>query len=477
MRIRFKTKSFLLGGLVSAAIAFGLGCFFLLSRNHPSDFLAWTSYDLSFDFSHYSRPNVGSSNVVIVYIDEKTFRDFGASESELLDRQHYADLLKRLHEDGTRATAMDIVFSDKHPGYMPLESDWHFTQLLQKNGRVVLGVDFNAPREGEARPFMDLPAYAVETKAIDQVLVFPYKHFRYAAAKLGMVLLIQDQDRIIRQHWSTLDSSELRRIFPEDRSKVPPSLSLATAELCGIHPPENSPLFTSNKWIYYYGKPGEAIPGISLSTVASMPPGFFTNKIVFVGALPMTSPWNELRDEARSPYNTYGYHFTKMPLVEVHATEFLNLMRGDWLKRFKPGIEIAILLLTSIGFGFGLLRYRPLMAAIVAVLGVVGVIVFEQAVFVGTRIWFPWLIIAIVQAPATLLCSIVYRSLEWYRQRKLLELQRQRAYERIREQAALLDKAQDAIIVHDLDWRVQYWNKSAENLYGWSSDEVHSLNL
>jgi two-component system, cell cycle sensor histidine kinase and response regulator CckA len=43
---------------------------------------------------------------------------------------------------------------------------------------------------------------------------------------------------------------------------------------------------------------------------------------------------------------------------------------------------------------------------------------------------------------------------------------------RLREQASLLDKAQDAILVTDLDRRLTYWNKSAERLYGWKSEEV-----
>ncbi|HKB91175.1 MAG TPA: PAS domain S-box protein [Opitutaceae bacterium] len=50
--------------------------------------------------------------------------------------------------------------------------------------------------------------------------------------------------------------------------------------------------------------------------------------------------------------------------------------------------------------------------------------------------------------------------------------ERKRAEEKLREQAALLDKAQDAIMVRDLDHRIVYWNKSAERLYGWRSDEI-----
>ena len=46
------------------------------------------------------------------------------------------------------------------------------------------------------------------------------------------------------------------------------------------------------------------------------------------------------------------------------------------------------------------------------------------------------------------------------------------AEEKIRQQAELLDQAQDAIIVRDLDDRIFYWNKSAERLYGWTTDEA-----
>ncbi len=44
--------------------------------------------------------------------------------------------------------------------------------------------------------------------------------------------------------------------------------------------------------------------------------------------------------------------------------------------------------------------------------------------------------------------------------------------ERILQQASLLDKAQDAILVCDLNFQVLYWNKGAERMYGWSADEA-----
>ncbi|MEW6303221.1 MAG: PAS domain S-box protein [Verrucomicrobiota bacterium] len=49
---------------------------------------------------------------------------------------------------------------------------------------------------------------------------------------------------------------------------------------------------------------------------------------------------------------------------------------------------------------------------------------------------------------------------------------RKQAEARIREQADLLDKAQDAISVRDLENRIIFWNSGAERLYGYSKTEA-----
>lgn len=54
--------------------------------------------------------------------------------------------------------------------------------------------------------------------------------------------------------------------------------------------------------------------------------------------------------------------------------------------------------------------------------------------------------------------------------------ERKRAEERIREQAALLDHAQDAILARDLEDSILYWNKSAERIYGYSRQEALGRN-
>lgn len=51
-------------------------------------------------------------------------------------------------------------------------------------------------------------------------------------------------------------------------------------------------------------------------------------------------------------------------------------------------------------------------------------------------------------------------------------IERKQAEQKIREQAALLDIATDAIIVLDLDYKIIFWNKGAERLYGWQVSEI-----
>jgi PAS domain S-box-containing protein len=51
--------------------------------------------------------------------------------------------------------------------------------------------------------------------------------------------------------------------------------------------------------------------------------------------------------------------------------------------------------------------------------------------------------------------------------------EQKRAQGKIEEQAALLDHAQDAIIVHDLSGKINYWNNSACRVFGWTNAEVN----
>lgn len=55
--------------------------------------------------------------------------------------------------------------------------------------------------------------------------------------------------------------------------------------------------------------------------------------------------------------------------------------------------------------------------------------------------------------------------------------EQRRSEAKLREQAALLDNAHDAIIVRDPTHQITYWNKAAERLYGWTAAEAHGRHL
>ena len=55
--------------------------------------------------------------------------------------------------------------------------------------------------------------------------------------------------------------------------------------------------------------------------------------------------------------------------------------------------------------------------------------------------------------------------------------ERKLAEDRIRQQAALINTASDAIFVCDLNHRILFWNKGAERIYGWAVGEVLGRDL
>jgi PAS domain S-box-containing protein len=53
-----------------------------------------------------------------------------------------------------------------------------------------------------------------------------------------------------------------------------------------------------------------------------------------------------------------------------------------------------------------------------------------------------------------------------------LSIERERHLARVREQAELMNLAQDMIMVRSLEGCIRFWNRSAEETYGWSHDEA-----
>ncbi|MES2977512.1 MAG: PAS domain S-box protein [Pseudomonadota bacterium] len=68
--------------------------------------------------------------------------------------------------------------------------------------------------------------------------------------------------------------------------------------------------------------------------------------------------------------------------------------------------------------------------------------------------------------------GFIASTLKIFSSRAAKEFDRQKVQAKLQEQASMLDKAQDAIIVCNLDHRILYINRSAERLYAWPAAEA-----
>jgi two-component system cell cycle sensor histidine kinase/response regulator CckA len=451
-KFRVNWASPVVGAVVGAFVVLSIGLVCLFSNGLLNRMVTTSSYDWSFDLSSFMQPDVHNSPVAIVYLDEDSYKWFNQPLNQPWDRALYAQLVDRLKEEGALAVVFDVVFSDPGP---KAKADADLESALRRNGKVILAADYTYASSSLGD--IDGAMYAK---------TMPIERFRVAAAGIGLasLQLEQDQDFLVRKHYAGLVDEDL------------PTLSWAAAELLKLPVAQNPQERQKERWVHYYGGPG-IIPHVSYAQLAGVRRGFFHDKIVYVGARSMTAGYNQRRDELRNPYYHWSWDKSAfMPAVEAHATQTLNLIRGDSLREMPKVLEAAVLLASSLFFGVFLFKFRPFTATCVAILGALLFLAFALALFIW-NVWFPWLIVVAFQVPVALIWCVVFKSLEWYTHRMQMEEERRVAHERIREQAALLDKAQDAILVHDLNWRVTYWNKSAERLYGLSTGDAVDKNV
>jgi PAS domain S-box-containing protein len=437
-------------GVIGALLALSVGLFLLHFNSRLGTLLVRASYDWSFDLSFFGHAAIQDSDVVIVYMDEKSHRDLGQPFNRPWDRALHAKLIDRLTADGARAVIFDVLFTD--PGPDPM-ADEALARAIKDNGRVILAAENQPARQ----------AIGSREVVTSWTLNLPFAPFAKAAAGWGLAQLEPDEDFIIRQHYHG----------PVDRNY--PSLTWAAATNLNLAVTRDPTQRRKERWINYYSRQ-EHVPHVSYSHVQELRPGFFRDRVVFVGARPIAGSFIERRDELRSPYFSWDETFRFVPAVEVQAIVFLNLLRGDWLQRLSPAGESALLLITALIFGFGLCRFRPLPATGAALAGVVVALLLAMLLFAQKQMWFPWMIVALGQIPAALLWAVLYKSVDWFGQKRRLEQARKQVELQIREQAELLDKARDAIAVRDLEGRLLFWNQGAERVYGWTAAEVLGKN-
>jgi adenylate cyclase len=346
----------------------------------------------SYDILHVWRGDIQPADTVLVYMDEVSHEELQQPYNTAWDRRIHAKLVDRLMAAGAKAIVFDVVFSDPSDP----AADNEFARAIKQSGRVILAAD-NVPVGEKAKKMTP-----------------PLDLLRDAAADMGSAETIPDSDFTIRRH------------TPEDTL---PALSWVAAAFLKTKATEEAD--PGGKWLLYYGPPDhftwrsyhEALDRTKTED------NFFRDKTVFVGVRLMTKFSGQRKDEYRNPYSSFlarasgrGNQRPFISGVEVQATAFLNLMRGEWLTRAGLGWERAALVLIGFAAGFGLVLLRPTWAAFAALAGTVLISVVAYLVFRRGLTWFPWLI-ATIQVGVALSWSVLFNSIQLYVQKKLYEQQ------------------------------------------------------
>lgn len=441
--------------LTTAALALFcavLGVALLERSSVPGAALARTSYDSYFRWFDLAEGTPSNCPLAIVYLDLESHLKQRQDDDKPWPRELHARLVRRLKSAGAKVVLFDIVFDS--PGPDPA-ADRALADALRDHGNAMLAGELSVSSQSSGEG-----AWGRTIK-----LVTPLEMLRNAAAGWGLSEVGVDDDFAARQHFTGRAAD----------GEPHPSLTWAAAGRLQLESVQGEERRREERWLRYYGPPF-TLPHVSFSQALN-PDGVddsvFRDKIVFIGARPMAGLFKERRDEFRSPFHSWRERDLFMPGVEVHATQMLNLLRGDWLRRAAPRQEKAAAILWGVMAAIVFMRLRPVPASLAALIAVAALAAAAVGLFVQNGLWFPWLVGAAAQIPAALGGSILYHSLEWYRARRRFEAAKRIADARIREQAALIEKAQDGILVTDLDGKITYANPAAEHLCGRPREPLH----
>ncbi len=242
-------------------------------------------------------------DVVVVALDEQTFRTFNLPLDRPLPRERHAKLIKRLAKLGAKRVVFDIIFAGQSSN-----PDWD-EELAQslKSMPVVLGVEYGLAESGGVQmsevikpdPFLAMNTAALAVTAMQTESGASRYFYRSVDPSIS--------------HYSTLSEAGGGVLRPEMR--------------------QTTPLPLSSDLITFYG-PARSIKTISMYQVLEeevpIPAHLIKDKVVFVGLSMRTGLGAMQKDSFQTPFgDVFG--------VEIHATQAANILDEQWTRR--PSIE------------------------------------------------------------------------------------------------------------------------------------------
>jgi CHASE2 domain-containing sensor protein len=345
------------GGVVAILGVICLGLIFTQGLDH-------LSYDLPFAF----RGGIHTDEALIIYMDDESRQILKQPVDGPWDRAKHTELLTNLLSLGAKAVVFDVLFDEP---WTNKTVDANFADAIKAHhGHVVLGERLQHTG-GNGKP---------DVLKLDQP-VEPLK----SAGAWGVANFYKDTDGTVRKHYY---------------DPAYTSLAWQTAKAAGV---EIRGKEEEQRWLNYYG-PKKTIPSLEyyqvLQSAASFS-GKIADKVVFVGNVGILKyRGSEQSDEIRTPYTRWTGESS--PGVDVQATAFLNLARGDWLERLPLPVELGLIVGPALALGFLLPSFRPGMAFAVGAGAALMATVAGLILALQFHEWFCWAVIPGIEVPAAL---------------------------------------------------------------------------
>jgi adenylate cyclase len=325
--------------------------------------------------------------ICVVAIDDDSYGVIERDKALAWPRGLHAELIRTLKAEGARAVAFDVLFLD--PGADP-EQDTALQRALADTKFVVLG----ASMEMTADPLFN-----------QAQLQEPYEAFGRAAAAVADVNLPTDSDGVIRYAWPAREGR--------------PGLALAAYELATGDTGRRD---ARARVLDYYG-PARTIKTVSvyqaLDPAHYLPPGFFKDKIVFVGASMDAAPGLAEKDAFLTPYR--GAHGSTTFGVEIHATLAANLLEHRQVRLLDHKLEVLLLLLLPLVSTLTFIYLRPLGGGVAFLVLLVAPWAMGYAAFARWDLWVPTVIPSAVQLPISYGLSLIWYYLTTVRDREKIK--------------------------------------------------------
>ena len=349
----------------AAGAALTVICGLVLWKSSLGDAWVNTSYDYLFRFGSHPVTN----KVVVILMDNEAYDHFHQTRGQPWDRALDARLLNRLADDGSSIVVLDLFLWQPHRQ----AEDEALAAALRRQRCIVLAA-------GQAEVTHPTLAGAHPT--------LPSEPFLSAAGtNWGVAWLDPDLDSIVRRHWP----------FPAPGPY--PSLSRTTARLAGGQLDDDP----REQWLRYYGRYG-AWTRLSYRFALTQPADYFRDRIVFIGTEPKTTVVDGENDKFCTPYTRWTGK--TVGGVEILITAFLNLMKGDWLRRPAWWSEAFVLVSAGTLLGWAFCRTGPVLVGVLAVGVFLATALGAVSWSYYTNYWFPWFVIAGGQVPCALLWAL-----------------------------------------------------------------------